>query len=154
MGLLWMPGIFTDLSKEKPEELHQLNQFLIEVAKETNTVNELTFTATFTGFSATITGTATITYTERIVMLGLPTITGTSNATTMTITGLPSAFVPHISSEFIVRLTENGTIQAGLLTMGAGSVTLECFPAPAGGDFTASGTKAFFATTLTYAKRD
>lgn len=53
-----------------------------------------TFQATLTGVSGTITGTAYYVRSGPLVMILLPNLTGNSNSTSMTITGLPSLLRP------------------------------------------------------------
>lgn len=53
-----------------------------------------TFTMTFTGFTAVITGTAVWSRVGNLVALLIPSVTGTSNAVTFTATGLPAAIQP------------------------------------------------------------
>lgn len=53
-----------------------------------------TFTITYTGMTAAVTGTAVWTRVGNLVLLFLPVATGTSNATTMQATGIPNAINP------------------------------------------------------------
>jgi len=45
MGKLWLPGTFSDLSGEKPHELHQMNQVLRDIAEELNSTTVIAATA-------------------------------------------------------------------------------------------------------------
>lgn len=60
-----------------------------------------TFTITYTGFTAGVTGTAQWSRIGKLVILNLPSATGTSNAATMTATGLPAAITPATNSPYI-----------------------------------------------------
>ena len=68
-----------------------------------------TFTITATGFSGTVNGTASYVKVGALVSLWLPTLSGTSNAGTMTLTGIPAAIQ---SSQYgngpAVKLADNG----------------------------------------------
>ena len=55
---------------------------------------DTSFTLTGTGFSGTVTGTAYATWIGRTVVLYIPTLSGTSNSTAFTITGLPTKLRP------------------------------------------------------------
>src|SRR6185503_13478000 len=62
---------------------------LVDMSPDTST-----FTATYTGFTAGVTCTATWSRVGKLVSLFFCTATGTSNATSFTMTGLPSAIQP------------------------------------------------------------
>jgi hypothetical protein len=58
------------------------------------TPDQGTFTGTLTGMTGSVTGTCIWTRVGNLVTLFIPTMTGTSNSTAMTLTGLPSAIQP------------------------------------------------------------
>lgn len=60
-----------------------------------------TFTITYTGFTTGVTATAQWSRIGKLVILNLPSATGTSNAATMTATGLPAAITPATNSPYI-----------------------------------------------------
>src|SRR5262245_29025176 len=78
-----------------------------------------TFAITATGMTTTVSGTAQYVKMGRQVTLGLPKLTGTSNATTMTLTGLPVGLNPDpaIGGKVLVRTTDNGLITTGVLAL-------------------------------------
>lgn len=115
-----------------------------------------TFTATYTGFTATITCTATWSRIGKLVSLFFCTATGTSNATSFTMTGLPSAIQPGsltqtmalpigpIQNASIIDTTVSVTV-----TTGSGTVTFLHNGNSSG--WTNSGTKGFSSgATISY----
>ena len=113
--------------------------------------DEDTFTITGTGFTVNPTGTARYVILEKMVLLFLPTLTGTSNATTFTLTGLPAAIQPTQTSWHFARSEDNGISVFGELRVNAGSTTIDVFNGIAAGVWTALGTKTLFPTWLAYA---
>ena len=105
------------------------------------------FTGTLTGFSGTApSGTCTWSRNGNQVMLVIPIMTGTSNATSMTMTGVPAAIQnPNRTQGFAVGDIENATVLTGTfmgsLAAGSGTVTFYFNGSQTG--FTASGTKGF-----------
>lgn len=108
-----------------------------------------TFTMTGVGFSGTApSGTARYITIGKQCTLYVPVLTGTSNATTFTVTGLPAALFPLADTRWLVSGADNGTNGVFWLIMApAGTISLFT---PAGGGFTASGGKALNVTTVTY----
>jgi hypothetical protein len=126
-----------------------------------NGVNQFqtgTFTATLTGVSGTVTGTATYSISGKTVTLclgcGSTAIAGTSNANTMTMTGLPAALQPATMAQFIPCTVENnsGNVLA-MAAIGNGNSTISFFmgsPPYSASGFSTSGTKGLNGTVLTY----
>jgi hypothetical protein len=86
------------------------------------------------------------------VLLWLPTLTGTSNATTCTLTGLPAAITPTQQSLMPGAVgQDNGVAVTLIVQTAAGSGTLTLSLSPGGTAFTNSGTKLMYATWLSYA---
>lgn len=83
-----------------------------------------TFTATATGMTASITGTAKYTISGNQVTLDLPALVGTSNTTACTITGLPAAIQPASGKGFCVVTEDNTVITVSQATLSAGTLTL------------------------------
>jgi|ERR1700677_268293 len=107
-----------------------------------------TFSGTLTGMSAGGTGTVTYWVTNGVACL-FGNFTGTSNATTMTLTGLPAAVVPTRPSVVFVAL-ENNTVQLiqgfALPSTGSSIITFGFYTAinvGAEASFTSTGTKGF-----------
>lgn len=110
---------------------------------------EGTFTATGTGWSGTApSGTAKYIKIGNQVTLVLPYLTGTSNATTCTVTGLPAG----LSTASVMRVfytgTDNGVAIRGVMQVSGTTITL--YPNEAFGNWTASGTKALYEPLITY----
>jgi hypothetical protein len=106
------------------------------------------FTPTVTGFSSTSTTTGHYAKNGNVVTVRM-TISGTSNATTFTITNLP--FAAAQISHHIVWVNDNAGGTAGTATTAIGSqvLTLAKTPANTTSQWTSSGSKAYFAT-ITY----
>lgn len=109
-----------------------------------------TFTGTFTGFSGSTTvqvqyqvlGSPTATGVAGLVILTIPAFTATSNATTMTMTGIPSFLAATTGQLCHVFVTDNGSNVAGnVRILLAAAQTLTFGVAAAVGGFTGSGTK-------------
>ena len=109
-----------------------------------------TFTATLTGCTTSPTVSAVYSVTNNVVTLFVPAVTGTSNTTACTITGLPAAIIPATTHTMVPCVTEDngGTIisacdVSSVLTLRNGTgLSLV---------FTGSGTKGLpFAITITY----
>jgi hypothetical protein len=110
---------------------------------------EGTFTATATGMTTTVTGTARYVQIGKQVTVLLPGLSGTSNATTFTVTGLPAGLIPGTNQLLWVYLADAGTSLDGVAVLDtAGLLTLY---KPNFGAFTASGTKTLYGSIpLTY----
>jgi hypothetical protein len=112
-----------------------------------------TFTITGTGFTASVTGTARYVVLGSLVLLFLPALSGTSNATTFTLTGIPAGIQSaRLAALTLVTVTDNGTVQAtpGQIQIQAGGTAWDVFKDAAQTAFTNSGTKALGATFLAY----
>jgi hypothetical protein len=111
------------------------------------------FTVTLTGVSGTVTGTA---YAQllggRVVVLELPSLTGTSNTTAATITGIPSGWRPAraVGGQPAVVYDNSSPQTGGALNIGtSGTITLYFNGLSS---FTGSGTKGIDGLTVTYIK--
>ena len=95
---------------------------------ETFTYDEGTFTATYVGFSVSLTETWSYTVIGNQVTIGGSgtQIFGTSNTTGWTITGLPSAIQPSVSRECFAGITDNTTQATGVASFtNSGTVTMK-----------------------------
>jgi hypothetical protein len=101
---------------------------------------EGTFTFTGTGFTTSPTGTAYYTKIGDQVTLRIPDITGTSNTTAMTITGLPVGLRSNAAYTSHARIYNSSTPYNGHL-YGAHENAIEVYFDPAEGAFTASNVK-------------
>lgn len=80
---------------------------------------EGTYTATLTGVSGSVTGTARYVRVGKHVTLYMPTLTGTSNATTCTVTGAPASIRPARQQYFPINdVGDNGALYSGIAAMG------------------------------------
>ena len=109
-----------------------------------------TFTITATGFTTTVTGTARYVLLGTIVILFIPSLTGTSNATTLTLTGLPSAIQPTQTSFEELRVADNGVDILGIARLNSGSTTIDLFSSIALGVWTIVGTKTIYPLYICY----
>jgi hypothetical protein len=106
----------------------------------------LSETPSFIPYTPTITGFGTPpTVTCRYALIGkmctiryTQSADATSDATTFTIT-LPTGITGINSSTYVVQIKNSGTFAAGLVSVGASTMSL--FATTAGGAFTASGNK-------------
>lgn len=110
-----------------------------------------TFTATGVGFSAgTLTATVNYSINGSLVELTFQSvITGTSNAPTFTITGLPAFIVPISTKTWNVAIEDAGAWSMGFIQLSGNTFTLGKLPNAPGG-FTGSGTKAFGSGQTTF----
>lgn len=113
-----------------------------------------TFTATYTGMTSATTGTATWARMGNVVVLTLPALTGTSNSTSFTVTGLPSAIQPAtLTQQVPVADCENagggGIMCQAQMNSASGTITMVLSGSATG--WTNSGLKGIFAaSSITY----
>jgi hypothetical protein len=108
-----------------------------------------TFTATATGFSTAVTGTARYAVMGKMVILHLPDLNGTSNAATFTITGLPAGIAASGTVRVAALAQDNSAAyQWGLISLSGTAITV--YPNTGLGAWTASGGKAIFPPTIAY----
>ena len=111
---------------------------------------EATYTATATGMTTSPTGTVSFVRVGNLVTLEIPVITGTSNATTFTLTGGPTTMRPSASRSFVFNGSDNsGTNVFGRAVLDTGG-TITLFTTAGSGAWTASGTKATTAINISY----
>lgn len=110
---------------------------------------EQTFSITGTGFASDPTVTAHYVVSGKQVTLHIPQITGTSDDTTFTLTGLPTAIQPKYLSHDLKRAVDNGAAVTAVLRLNAGVSIIDIIQA-ATGTWVNSGTKTLEATTVTY----
>jgi hypothetical protein len=118
-----------------------------------------TFTATLTGMTTTVTATAKYTIAGNIVVIGIPTTTGTSNAATFSITGLPSSLQPSSLTQTAYFDSENAgagalaqavvTPGSATISFGIGAISGSFLEFTASG-WTPSGTKGLIDFSITY----
>jgi len=105
-----------------------------------------------TGFVAAPAGEARVSERGQVVSLALPRLSGTSNAVTFQVTGLPNALLPTRNSHELVRIADNGVDAVGLLVLTNGQAAFDVYASPAGAAFTVGGTKTLYPYTLTYVR--
>lgn len=110
-----------------------------------------TFTITLTGISgADPTGTARWERHRNMVSLYVPDLSGTSDATTATLTGLPVSIRPGRERRCRINGQDNG-ISNEVSALVQTSGTIDLFYGPTEAAWTASGTKRIFNNELNYA---
>lgn len=108
-----------------------------------------TYTGAFTGTTTDPAPVLRYTVTSKGVLLYVPASSATSNATTFTITGAPTAIRPARSQTVLAIVRDNGTVSIGTASMStAGTLTLGL--GVGSGAFTNSGTKGVELQTLSY----
>lgn len=109
---------------------------------------DTSFTVTGTGFSGSVTATAYGVKIGRLVTIHIVGLSGTSNATSFTITGIPSGWQPANISTHLV-LAQDGSVETiAVAQISGGTITLsKGVPSGAWGSI---GTKGIFDTPLTY----
>lgn len=109
-----------------------------------------TATMTLTGCTTSPTGTARFVRQNKIVTAYFPAISGTSNTTSATLTGLPAALYPT-RDQTVPCLTRDGTVGLVVATATIGvSGVITLFSDAGGGGFASSGTKGILLQTLSW----
>lgn len=109
------------------------------------------YTSTGTGFTVPPTCTTYWTLVGNTVTLDFATeLSGTSNATTLTVAGMPANLRPARAKAHLCMVKDNGgAVVAALCSIGTDGV-ITVYATTDGGAFTASGTKSFRAISLHY----
>jgi Collagen triple helix repeat (20 copies) len=109
-----------------------------------------TFPVTATGFSGTApTGTAQYVRVGNVVTLALPALSGTSNATTFELTGIPAAIWSTVPSQFLTVPVLSGAWSSGLLGPVNGA-TWALYRDGGGTGWVASGVKGIQGTAISF----
>lgn len=115
--------------------------------------DEGTFVATATGMEIQPSGAVEYVRNGNQITLDIPSLSGTSNATTFTLMGLPSNLIPLKSKACPIRVIDNSFASVwGVIQIGS-SGTITLFKGPEGSVFTASGVKGVVAGSITYTLR-
>ena len=112
-----------------------------------------TFVITGTGFAVNPTGTARYSIAGNQVVLFIPNLTGTSNAVTFTLTGIPAAIqAARVQKGFSVQATDAGAllISPAVLNINAGATAWDLFSDFGETVWTATGTKDLKDCTISY----
>ena len=130
----------------------QVKSWLQQAYRRFVQIDSGSFTGTLTGMTASTTGTVDYTIIGDIVTLSIASnITGTSNATTMTMTGMPADLWPSGSRYVFARLRDNttGTLQGLTAIDSSGTITFS-YGITSGLAFTAANTKGLLTCTMVY----
>jgi len=109
-----------------------------------------TFTGTMTGLTTSPTGSISAKRNGDTVTLSIPSISGTSNSTSCSITGMPTSFRPAAARQVNVTLIDNGGYEYGGVGVIGTNGVIALYPTPLLGSFTASGTKGITACQISY----
>lgn len=108
------------------------------------------FTVTLTGCTTSPTETMRYVKCGSSVILSLDSsLTAVSNATTATLTGMPSNLYPARTQTAVIRIRDNGVSAFGLAEISTSGV-ISLFPTAVGGSFTAAGDKGVLRTSWPY----
>ena len=107
------------------------------------------FTGTLTGCTTSPTGTFYYSIANNVVTLSIPRLTGTSNTTSCTITGISAEATPSVESQAIVSIINNSLIIVNRINIREVGVGLIELIGGASG-FVTSGLKGINATTVQY----
>jgi hypothetical protein len=108
-----------------------------------------TFPVTATGMTAAVSGTATYVRVGAVCGLFLPFLVGTSNAATLTLTGLPAAVQTGLSGDQPLAAINNGVWGTGWVRVASGA-TWDVLRDAGGTAWAASGAKGLQAGAITY----
>ena len=112
---------------------------------------EATATLTATGLTTSPTGIATFVRVGKQVTMEIPNFSGTSNATTFTLTGIPTNMRPTASRTIFVRTQDNGSavvVARGIINSAGVLALYKDVDGTAA--FTASGTKSCVNVNVSY----
>lgn len=107
------------------------------------------YLGTYTGLTSPSTATIYYNKTGNTVTLRIPSHTGTSNSTSMTITGMPASIWPTQQQACVLRVVDNNVTQLGIAIVDETNGNL-VFGVGGGSAFTNSGTKGTSVCTITY----
>lgn len=110
-----------------------------------------TFTATGTGFTVNPTATANYTASNGLISIRIPRLSGTSNATTFTITGIPAAAVSSVATSYVQAFngTDNGSYTDVVVALGTGT-TITLYNGTVINPWTNSGAKQWEDGTIVF----
>lgn len=113
---------------------------------------EGSFTGTTTGHATPATGTIYFVRVGKLVTLNVPTLTGTSNAATFTVTGLPASITPaRNQGRVLASIEDNTTVAEGYIAVtSSGTIAIAKSLTASGSDWTTSGSKTLSSLSLSY----
>lgn len=109
----------------------------------------LSYTGTTTGYASPPTTTVSYSYQGPWVTVSIASVTGTSNATTLTLTGMPAAIQPASAQVALAMAVDNGAEVISPVSI-ATDGTITFYKGVWNAAFTGSGTKGIRACTFTY----
>jgi hypothetical protein len=102
---------------------------------------ESTFTITLTGVNAAVTGTAKYIQIGKLVLLTIPTLSGTSDNVAKGYSGIPAAITPATAQRFFAHVVDSAlTPNVGELQLGTNGTAVLLIQVQASGAFTATFT--------------
>lgn len=126
-----------------------VTNLIVDNGTRTRTYESGAGNLTLTGCTTSPTGGYTYERNGRTVTLKILTVSGTSNTTAATLTGLPASIQPASNQWLYVPLFDNGAEVQGFAQVGAsGTITLS--KDIVSGSFTNTGTKGIRATAITW----
>jgi hypothetical protein len=156
-GLTALVGYFRGLAgalkfTAAPADDASTDFYTLDWYGEASTAGAVGFTVTLTGVDAVVTGTAYATRVGDTVTLDLPTLSGTSNTTSKTYTGIPAVFRPASNKVNFTSVSNNGAAYAmGLyLVQPSGVVYFTTDPAGSSTSWTAAGTCGIQGPSISY----
>lgn len=142
-GTTTLTGNLTSTGTLQPKDIKFNNTSYLHNAQNTvmNFFAEGSFTGVLTGCTTNPSGTFRyVRIGDSVIFSAATTLEGTSNLTTMTITGLPAWLTPSTTKIIPHIIKDNGTLTIGKLVIETSGV-LTFYKDANGGAFTASGTK-------------
>lgn len=109
-----------------------------------------TFVGTLTGCTTSPTATLRFNRVGNDVTLFVPGLTGTSNSSGCSITGLPSYLIPARQQIVVGRVLNNSAEAFGIYIVNSGTGVITLGSDASGAGFITSGTKGSLVTTITY----
>ena len=116
---------------------------------QTDDYDEGIFTATLTGCTTSPTGTVSYVRKGKMVTLSIPSISGTSNTTAASLTGVPASLTPANGQSGISLIFDNGVSLNGNFSVTNVNV-INLYKGPYGTVFLNSGTKGVQACAISY----
>lgn len=104
------------------------------------TESEGTFEVTLTGVAGTVTGTATYRTHGKLACVSFPSLSGTSNSTSKSVTGIPAGLEPSVDTRgFALAVNNGGANEAGTWSITASNNQVGLARIPTSTAWTASG---------------
>lgn len=120
--------------------------------QKNNSILNSTFTGTLNGVTALVQGTVKVQRVGNCVTMHIPSLTGTSNSTSCSISGLPAALIPAAASSMEPCIIDDNSVTAlgRMEVTAAGAITVYPSLTAAATGWTAAGTKTVTRKSITY----